>query len=178
MKICILGAGALGCAIGAALSEAGHETWLLNRGHAHVEAMNLYGLRVQDERGERQVRVKAACDAATVGVADLVVVLVKSFHTGEAIAGAKARISATGEREAASDEDEGIVTRVAPRPRPRRGARLQRGGRINHSSRETFSQQGINVGAATYVLMDGQMRQYQFEIRAAPSPRIRDDKES
>jgi len=92
LKICILGAGALGCAIGAALSEAGHETWLLNRGQAHVEAMNLRGLRVQDERGERQVRVKAACDAATVGVADLVVVLVKSFHTSEAIAGAKALI--------------------------------------------------------------------------------------
>jgi len=92
LKICILGAGALGCAIGAALSEAGHETWLLNRGRAHVEAMNLHGLRVQDERGERQVRVKAACDAATVGVADLVVVLVKSFHTREAITGAKALI--------------------------------------------------------------------------------------
>lgn len=54
MKICILGAGALGCAIGAALSEAGHETWLLNRGRAHVEAINQHGLRVQDERGDRK----------------------------------------------------------------------------------------------------------------------------
>ena len=94
------------------------------------------------------------------------------------IAGAKTRISATGEPEVASDEDEGIVTRVAPRPRPGRGAGLQRGGRINHSSREALSQQGINVGAATYVLVDGQMRQYQFKIRAGPSPRIRDDKGS
>lgn len=77
------GAGALGCAIGAALSEAGHETWLLNRGRAHVEAMNQHGLRVQDERGERYVPVNAAIDAEDVGVTDLVVVLVKSFHTAE-----------------------------------------------------------------------------------------------
>ncbi|MGE8323225.1 MAG: ketopantoate reductase family protein, partial [Pseudomonas sp.] len=90
MKICILGAGALGCAIGAALSEAGHQTWLLNRGREHVDAMNLHGLQVQDERGERQVRVHATRDANDVGVADLVVVLVKSFHTAEAIAGATA----------------------------------------------------------------------------------------
>lgn len=94
------------------------------------------------------------------------------------IAGAKSRASATGEPEAASDEDEGIVTRVAPSPRPGLGAWLERGGRINHSSRETLSQQGINVGAPTYVLVDGQMRQYQLEIRAGPSPRIRDDKRS
>ena len=92
MKICILGAGALGCAIGAALSEAGHETWLLNRGRAHVEAMNQHGLRVQDERGERYVPVNAAIEAEDVGVTDLVVVLVKSFHTAEAIAGALALI--------------------------------------------------------------------------------------
>lgn len=92
MKICILGAGALGCAIGAALSEAGHETWLLNRGRAHVDAINREGLRVQDERGERWVKVHATSDAADAGVADLVLVLVKSFHTAEAIAGAAALI--------------------------------------------------------------------------------------
>lgn len=90
MKICILGAGALGCAIGAALSEAGHQTWLLNRSREHVEAINLHGLQVQDEHGERQVRVNATTDANDVGVTDLVVVLVKSFHTAEAIAGATA----------------------------------------------------------------------------------------
>ncbi|MCX2887733.1 MULTISPECIES: ketopantoate reductase family protein [Pseudomonas] len=90
MKICILGAGALGCAIGAALSEAGHETWLLNRGRAHVEAMNLKGLQVQDERGERSVRVNATTCAEDIGAVDLVVVLVKSFHTADAIAGATA----------------------------------------------------------------------------------------
>jgi len=92
LKICILGAGALGCAIGATLSEAGHDTWLLNRNAHHVEAINRDGLKVQDERGERAVRIRASTTAAQVGVVDLVVVLVKSFHTAEAIAGAMALV--------------------------------------------------------------------------------------
>lgn len=92
MKICVLGAGALGCAIGATLSEAGHHTWLLNRNARHVEAINRNGLKVQDERGERAVRIRASTTAAQVGVVDLVIVLVKSFHTAEAIKGAMALV--------------------------------------------------------------------------------------
>ncbi|EIK96156.1 2-dehydropantoate 2-reductase [Pseudomonas sp. M47T1] len=90
MKICMLGAGALGCAIGATLSEAGHDTWLLNRSAAHVNAMNRDGLTVHDEHGQRSVKVNASTHADRVGEVDLVVVLVKSFHTAQAIAGAKA----------------------------------------------------------------------------------------
>ncbi|MDE1166142.1 MAG: ketopantoate reductase family protein [Pseudomonas sp.] len=92
MKICILGAGALGCAIGATLSEAGHDTWLLNRNATHVEAINRDGLKVHDERGERAVKVKASTTADEVGAVDLVVVLVKSFHTAQAMAGAMALV--------------------------------------------------------------------------------------
>lgn len=88
MKIAILGAGALGCAIGAALTEAGHETWLINRSPAHVEAMQRAGLRVDDAAGTRQVAVKAATAAGDAGVVDLVIVLVKSFHTETAMRGA------------------------------------------------------------------------------------------
>lgn len=94
MKICILGAGALGCAIGATLSEAGHDTWLLNRNAEHVQAINRDGLKVIDERGERAVRINASTSAADIGPVDLVVVLVKSFHTAEAIAGALALVGA------------------------------------------------------------------------------------
>ena len=89
MKVCILGAGALGCAIGATLSEAGHETWLLNRNAGHVQAINEHGLRVLDERGERAVKIRASTHADLIGAVDLVVVLVKSFHTAQAIAGAQ-----------------------------------------------------------------------------------------
>jgi len=92
LKVCILGAGALGCAIGATLSEAGHETWLLNRNAGHVQAINDHGLRVLDERGERAVPINASTRAEHIGVVDLVVVLVKSFHTAQAIAGAQALV--------------------------------------------------------------------------------------
>lgn len=92
VKICILGAGALGCAIGAALTEARHNVWLLNRSATHVEAMNRTGLRVEDQQGQRHVKVQASTDAGIIGAVDLVIVLVKSFHTAAAIAGTKALI--------------------------------------------------------------------------------------
>ncbi|HDR9005125.1 TPA: ketopantoate reductase family protein [Burkholderia vietnamiensis] len=88
MKIAILGAGALGCAIGAALTEGGNEVWLLNRSAAHVEAMRRDGLRVDDRNGSRHVKVRATTRAAEAGVVDLVVVLVKSFDTDAAMRGA------------------------------------------------------------------------------------------
>ncbi len=88
MKIAILGAGALGCAIGAALAEGGNEVWLLNRSAAHVDAIRRDGLLVDDANGSRRVNAKATTRAAEVGAVDLVVVLVKSFHTDAAMRGA------------------------------------------------------------------------------------------
>ena len=38
MRVAILGAGSLGCAIGGVLTEAGHEVWLINRNASLVEA--------------------------------------------------------------------------------------------------------------------------------------------
>lgn len=88
----MLGAGALGCAIGAALAEGGGDVWLLNRSQAHVDAMNANGLTLVTPSGERRVRVKAASQAEAVGPVDLVIVLVKSFHTQAAVEGARALI--------------------------------------------------------------------------------------
>jgi 2-dehydropantoate 2-reductase len=85
VKICVLGAGALGCAIGGVLTEAGHEVWLVNRNAAQVDAMNSRGLVLRDAGVDRTVKVRAATTAENVGVADLVIVLVKSFHTSQAM---------------------------------------------------------------------------------------------
>ena len=89
MKICVLGAGALGCAIGGVLTEAGHEVWLINRNTAQVEAMSQRGLVLRSDGIDRTVRVRVATTAAGVspasGPADLLIVLVKSFHTAEAM---------------------------------------------------------------------------------------------
>ncbi|WP_332776610.1 ketopantoate reductase family protein [Polaromonas sp.] len=89
MKICVLGAGALGCAIGGVLTEAGHEVWLINRNAAQVEAMNSRGLILRDGGVDRSVPVHAATTAQGVGMetgaVDLVIVLVKSFDTRQAM---------------------------------------------------------------------------------------------
>ena len=85
MKIGIVGAGALGCAMGGVLTEAGHEVWLINRNAEQVEAMNRRGLTLRTGGIDRTVAVRAATTAAPAGRVDLVIVLVKSFHTAEAM---------------------------------------------------------------------------------------------
>lgn len=92
MKIAVLGAGALGCAIGGTLAEAGNEVVLINRNAAHVEAINTHGLVMRTPQGERTVRTLAATRAQGVGMVDLVIVLVKSFHTQEAMSAATALV--------------------------------------------------------------------------------------
>lgn len=88
MKITVLGAGALGCAIGGTLALAGHEVALVSRNQKHVEAINGAGLRMDTAQGQITVRTRAAISARGLGPQDLVIVLVKSFHTREAMAGA------------------------------------------------------------------------------------------
>ena len=85
MKIAVLGAGALGCAIGGTLAEAGNEVVLINRNPAQVDAINSQGLVMRDAQGEQAVRALACTSAAGLASVDLVIVLVKSFHTEQAM---------------------------------------------------------------------------------------------
>jgi 2-dehydropantoate 2-reductase len=81
MKICILGAGALGCSIGGTLAESGADVLLVNRSEPHVNAINSAGLRLRDGDAERAVKVHAATSCKGLAPVDLVIVLVKSFDT-------------------------------------------------------------------------------------------------
>ena len=85
MKIYFLGAGALGCAIGGTLAAAGSDVTLIDPFQAHVDAINRDGLRMKVGDSERVVRVRAALDCAKLEAPDLLIVLVKSFHTRAAI---------------------------------------------------------------------------------------------
>jgi len=89
MKIYFLGAGALGCAIGGTLAAAGSDVTLIDPFQAHVDAINRDGLRMKVGESERVVRVRAALDSAKLEAPDLIIVLVKSFHTRAAIEGAR-----------------------------------------------------------------------------------------
>lgn len=90
MRICFLGAGALGSAIGGSLAEAGADVTLIDAWREHVDAMNRGGLTLREGGVDRNVKVRSAASADGIGPVDLVIVLVKSFHTREAIEGARA----------------------------------------------------------------------------------------
>ena len=85
MKICFLGAGALGSALGGTLAASGADVTLIDRSAAHVDAINRRGLVLVDGDRESTVRVKAATSCEGLAPVDLVIVLVKSFATREAV---------------------------------------------------------------------------------------------
>jgi 2-dehydropantoate 2-reductase len=85
MKVCMLGSGALGSAIGGVLTEGGNDVVLIDAWADHVDAINSRGLTLRDGGVDRTVAARAATCTDGIGPADLVVVLVKSYHTREAI---------------------------------------------------------------------------------------------
>ena len=86
MRICFVGAGALGSTIGGTLAKGGADVWLIDPLQAHVDAINSHGLRILEAGIETSVKVSASTSAAGLGtVADLVIVLVKSYYTRDAI---------------------------------------------------------------------------------------------
>ena len=79
--------------MGGVLTEAGHEVWLINRNADQVNAMNSRGLVLRSDGADRTIRVHAAQDAQGVDIStrplDLIIVLVKSFHTAQAMQAAR-----------------------------------------------------------------------------------------
>ena len=77
MRVCVLGAGAIGGFIGTRLAEAGVETSALARG-ATLAALRAHGWRA--ESGGRLITapVRASADAAELGEQDLVILAVKA----------------------------------------------------------------------------------------------------
>jgi 2-dehydropantoate 2-reductase len=94
MKIAILGAGAMGSAIGALLAQAGNDVTLIDVWKQAVETINRDGLKVQNKAGEVTVhKIKAVTSPAMVtGPVDLVLVFVKCYHTAEAVKSAASLI--------------------------------------------------------------------------------------
>lgn len=85
LRICVLGAGALGSTIGGTLAAGGSTVILVDVHEAHVAAINAHGLRMRMGDSEKLVRVEAITDCRSVEPVDLVIVLVKSFHTRAAM---------------------------------------------------------------------------------------------
>ncbi|MEV7084907.1 2-dehydropantoate 2-reductase [Streptomyces sp. NPDC093085] len=71
MKVAVVGAGAIGAYVGAALHRAGADVHLLARG-PHLAAMRQYGVRIRSPRGDFTARVPATDRPADIGPADYV----------------------------------------------------------------------------------------------------------
>lgn len=85
MKIVMLGAGALGSTIGGTLAMGGNDVHFVDMWQEHVDLINKDGLHMTNEKENWYVRVDARTTADTIGEADLVIVLVKSFATKQAV---------------------------------------------------------------------------------------------
>lgn len=89
MKVCVLGAGSLGSAIGGALALAGNEVHLVAR-QAHVAAIREGGLVLTAGGQERVAPVQAHETCEGIGACELAIVLCKAMDTAEVAAQAKA----------------------------------------------------------------------------------------
>ena len=87
IHIAVLGAGAMGSVIGGHLAAAGNDVVLINIDQDFVAAVNANGLVLESGAVERVVNVRAAVSSESLQPVDLVLVLVKSFHTEEAMRG-------------------------------------------------------------------------------------------
>ena len=77
IKICIVGAGAIGGWLGVRLALAGHAVSVLARG-ATLAALRTQGLRLQENGQTHAVPVQASDRAEELGVQDLVIIAVKA----------------------------------------------------------------------------------------------------
>jgi len=81
MKVCVVGAGAIGGLLGARLADAGHEVSLVARG-AHLAAIRANGLAIQDRDGVRSWALPASDEPADFGPQDVVVIALKAYSIG------------------------------------------------------------------------------------------------
>ena len=86
MKVCIVGAGAIGGFIGARLAHAGQATVCALARGATLAALRQHGWRLQTASGLVQAPVQAADNAADLGLQDLVVIAVKGPALAQAVA--------------------------------------------------------------------------------------------
>lgn len=86
MRICVVGAGAIGGMVGAKLAVSGHHVTLIQRG-ANLEAVKAKGLTLIEENGNELVAHPTLTTAviAEAGVQDVIILAVKA-HQVEAVA--------------------------------------------------------------------------------------------
>ena len=83
MKIAVVGAGAIGAYVGAALDRGGAEVHLIARGK-HLEAMRERGVTVLSPRGDFHAKPRATADPGEIGPVDIVFLGLKAYSYADA----------------------------------------------------------------------------------------------
>jgi 2-dehydropantoate 2-reductase len=78
MQVAVFGAGAVGGYLAAKLALGGHDVALVARGAA-LAAIRAHGVKLQEEGGERWVRLRAVEAAPALGLQPLVIIAVKTY---------------------------------------------------------------------------------------------------
>jgi 2-dehydropantoate 2-reductase len=88
MKIAVMGAGAMGSLFGGLLAFSGEDVWLIDIRKENVDALNALGLTYEKKGKIQTIGVKATQDIASVGKADLILLMVKAYQTEKAVSDA------------------------------------------------------------------------------------------
>jgi 2-dehydropantoate 2-reductase len=84
MKICVIGAGAIGGLLAAKLSDAGEDVSIVARG-AHLAAIAAHGLTLIEDGRTTVARVKASDRIAAVGEQDLIILGMKAHQVAAVV---------------------------------------------------------------------------------------------
>jgi 2-dehydropantoate 2-reductase len=96
MKICVIGAGAMGSAYGGLLARAGHDVTLVDTWAEHIAAIRSSGLRLGGVMGDLEIKVNAQPTAPSGLNADVAMIWTDSNHTREAAKSARAALADEG----------------------------------------------------------------------------------
>ena len=95
MKIVIVGPGAMGCLLAAFLSKTKEDIWIFDYNKERATKIAQGGISLTGISGEWQVKAKATSEIKDIGIADLLIICVKSYDTKAAVTQAKALIGAS-----------------------------------------------------------------------------------
>lgn len=96
MRICVIGAGAMGCIYGGHLKRAGEDVTLVDLRRDHVEAIRRDGLLVDGVLGEHRIAIPAAVSCEGLERFDAVLVATDANATAEAARSAAAILGPEG----------------------------------------------------------------------------------